>query len=77
MNKDNLTGCPHCWSLIKTTDTTCCQCGEAVTPIAKAEEAPETEPQPKRHQRKLCNLIFYVAVLVGAVVITMIGKGEL
>ncbi len=74
---DNLTGCPHCMAAIKTTDTTCCQCGGKVVPTAKAEEAPETEPQPKRHQRKLCSLIFYVAVLAGAVVITMIGKGEL
>lgn len=72
---DNLTGCQHCYSLIKTTDTTCCQCGEAVTPVV--EDAPEVEPQPKRHQRKLCDIVFYVAVLVGAVVITMIGKGEL
>ncbi|WAX23083.1 hypothetical protein pA_gene0042 [Vibrio phage 13VT501A] len=72
---DNLTGCPHCWSLIKTTDTTCCQCGEAVDPVV--EDAQEYEPQPKLHQRKLCDIVFYVAVLVGAVVITMIGKGEL
>lgn len=75
MNNDNLTSCPHCMAAIKTTDTTCCQCGEAVSP--SVQDAPQTEPEPKRHQRKIVSAIFYVAVLACAVLFTMWAKGEL
>lgn len=69
------TYCEHCWTELTVDDTTCYQCGEAVAP--SAQDAPQTEPQPKRHQRKIVGAIFYVAVLVCAVLFTMWAKGEL
>ncbi len=79
--KTNDTTCCQCGKAVKTTE----QYNKVMdeNPLTNAykeigrKRAEEHESKTERHQRKLCSIIFYVAALASAVVITMIGKGEL
>jgi predicted amidophosphoribosyltransferase len=37
------TYCPHCWAKTKMYDTTCCSCGNAVTPHADIDDKASIE----------------------------------